>query len=160
MESEVRSKNPAAQAGVIIRNPAGDFYFKYRFLYPCGIKTSWSMVGRQYEINFNSGLEKYKHITNTRHVLWVVLIVGMLRGGRMWWEVNQCLHFSLLKWMPSHENGNPSRTGQFLQQFWISRNPVSATDRHLANGTLFCFGLQASKLMTITHLLLSQFDQF
>lgn len=37
MESEVRGENQADLARVIIRNPSGDFYFKYRFLCPYGM---------------------------------------------------------------------------------------------------------------------------
>ena len=66
----MRGKNQAALEKVIIRNPSGDFYFKYRFF--CVSFWNPKLLGHGGEADAKLtiflvlGLENYKRINNTR----------------------------------------------------------------------------------------------
>lgn len=74
-----------APTRVIISNPLGDFYFKYGFLCPCGIWTSWGLAGSQIA-NCHSDFRVQKVQTRYSLVPWPFLIRKMLklREGMLW----------------------------------------------------------------------------
>lgn len=91
MECEARGKNQAALDKVIIRNPSGDFYFKYRFFI-----SFWNpkLLGHGGKADTKltifpvSGLENYKHINNTRFgTMGCSDWRDMEIRGRMRWEM-------------------------------------------------------------------------
>ena len=91
---------------MIIRNPSGDFHFKYGFFwYPYGISISWGTVWRyipKLTIFLVSGLENCKHVTNARlGVMECSNGRDMATVGRVRWEMGISL-VGTFTWMLCH----------------------------------------------------------